>query len=140
MAITFTIPAVPVAEPRARAVAIAGKPRLYEASKSHPIHAFKATAKLSFAATKSQAHDGPISLDLVFVMPRPQNKRWLTKPMPRYPNVIAPDVDNLAKAVMDALNGLAWRDDKQVSRLTCEKLVAAGDEQPHVEVTIEGLS
>lgn len=31
------------------------------------------------------------------------------------------DVDNYAKNYMDALNGLAWADDKQVDRLTVER-------------------
>lgn len=31
------------------------------------------------------------------------------------------DVDNIAKACLDALNGIVWRDDRQVVRLTSEK-------------------
>jgi len=31
------------------------------------------------------------------------------------------DVDNVAKACLDALNGVFWRDDRQVVRLTSEK-------------------
>ena len=33
----------------------------------------------------------------------------------------AHDVDNIAKACLDALNGVFWRDDRQVVRLTSEK-------------------
>ena len=32
-----------------------------------------------------------------------------------------PDVDNIAKSVLDALNGIAYIDDKQVYSLTCNK-------------------
>jgi crossover junction endodeoxyribonuclease RusA len=32
------------------------------------------------------------------------------------------DVDNVAKACLDALTGLLWRDDRQVVRLSIEKL------------------
>ena len=31
------------------------------------------------------------------------------------------DVDNIAKACLDALTGIVWRDDRQVMRLTSEK-------------------
>ncbi|MCI5045185.1 MAG: RusA family crossover junction endodeoxyribonuclease [Aquisalinus sp.] len=31
------------------------------------------------------------------------------------------DVDNIAKACLDALNGVFWRDDRQVVKLTSEK-------------------
>jgi Holliday junction resolvase RusA-like endonuclease len=37
---------------------------------------------------------------------------------PQFPRC---DVDNAAKAVLDALNGVAWEDDSQVQRLVVEK-------------------
>ncbi len=53
-------------------------------------------------------------------------------------NLIAPtckpDVDNVAKIILDALNGLAWRDDTLVSCLHVKKLFTA--EQPFVVVRI----
>lgn len=36
-----------------------------------------------------------------------------------------PDLDNIAKAVLDALNDFAYRDDSQVVKLTVEKIFAA---------------
>lgn len=49
------------------------------------------------------------------------------------------DVDNLAKAVMDALNGWAWGDDRQVVQLLVGKSWAGGPGMtlPGVHVTIE---
>lgn len=37
------------------------------------------------------------------------------------------DVDNIAKACLDALVGLVWRDDRQVTRLVVEKLAEGPD-------------
>jgi Holliday junction resolvase RusA-like endonuclease len=37
------------------------------------------------------------------------------------PEIPRQDVDNVAKAVLDALNGVAWVDDTQVRRLVVEK-------------------
>lgn len=34
-----------------------------------------------------------------------------------------PDIDNIAKLVMDALNGVAWHDDSQVTSLICQKCI-----------------
>jgi crossover junction endodeoxyribonuclease RusA len=45
------------------------------------------------------------------------------------------DADNVAKAIQDALNGVAWDDDSQVVRLTCTREIDR--KNPRVEVTIE---
>ncbi len=63
-----------------------------------------------------------------------------TKAMPRRYHAQKPDRDNLDKAVMDALKGLAWNDDSQVCAGKIEKFIAAGDEQPHVLIRIVELS
>lgn len=44
-----------------------------------------------------------------------------------------PDIDNITKCVLDALNGIAYHDDSQIVRLTVEKFYA---QQPRVEVDI----
>jgi Holliday junction resolvase RusA-like endonuclease len=48
-----------------------------------------------------------------------------------------PDLDNLLKALKDALTGLAWRDDSQVCQCYCEKRYANHDEQPHATITVK---
>ena len=48
------------------------------------------------------------------------------------------DLDNLTKAVLDALNGLAYEDDKQVSAITATRQVLGKDSRPGVVVTIQG--
>jgi len=45
-----------------------------------------------------------------------------------------PDMDNIIKAVADALNHIAYYDDSQIVSTTIEKYYA---EQPRIEVTIE---
>jgi Holliday junction resolvase RusA-like endonuclease len=44
-----------------------------------------------------------------------------------------PDLDNVAKAVLDALNGVIYEDDKQVIRLVAEKRYSF---EPRVEVYV----
>jgi len=134
--IEFTVPAVPVAQPRARATAASGHARMYEASSKHAIHAFKASVRHAASLAYSGAPlQGPLRLMAVFVFPRPQAMQWKTKPMPRVPSVAAKgDIDNLTKGLADALNGLLYVDDRQIYSATVEKYVASGDEQPHVLV------
>jgi len=52
-------------------------------------------------------------------------------------NNIFPDLDNIAKAIMDGLNGVAYKDDKQVSCLTIQRL--KGPEEK-VEIELEEVS
>jgi Holliday junction resolvase RusA-like endonuclease len=133
MAISFTVPTIPVAQPRQKHALIGGRVRNYMPTK-HPVNAFKAAVQLA----ASQVYSGapitfPLSLTLVFVFPRPSNRIWKTKTMPREPKASKPDCDNLAKSFLDGLNGLLYVDDSQVVQLFVSKWVAAGDEQPHVE-------
>ena len=132
--IEFTVPAIPVAQPRARATAINGRARMYEASSKHPVHAFKATLRLAAAeAYKGPPLEGPLSAQILFVFPMKSQRI-------RKPKATKPDCDNLAKSVLDALNGLMFGDDGQVVRLEVEKWHANGMEQPHVRIAISRLA
>ena len=41
---------------------------------------------------------------------------------------VKPDCDNLAKSILDSLNGLAYQDDKQVVELSIKKYYAENAE------------
>lgn len=85
--------------------------------------------------------DSPISLKLGFQMPRPQshyskNKTGATlRPTAPAMHTSRPDLDKLIRCVKDALTGIAWRDDSQVSELTATKMYS---ERPGVEIIISG--
>jgi len=57
----------------------------------------------------------PVLLNLEFVYARPQ------KPKHQSP-IGRPDIDNLVKLVLDALNKIAWDDDAQVVDIAARKL------------------
>lgn len=80
--------------------------------------------------------DSAVAVDLLFVMPRPGSITWKTKPMPRRPHVAKPDIDNLAKSFLDACNGLLWTDDAKISDMRLRKVIAAGQELPHIEAIV----
>ena len=48
-----------------------------------------------------------------------------------------PDTDNYLKGIMDGLTGIAWVDDSQVIRVTCEKSYS---EQPRAVIEIEEIA
>lgn len=72
---------------------------------------------------------GPVRLEIGFVMPRPKGHYRVTKknPVPVLRddaptwNTSAPDTTKLTRAVEDALKGVAWRDDAQVCSQECTK-------------------
>jgi len=137
--IEFIVPAVPVAQPRARAVSFNGRARVYEPTR-HPVKAFKATVAMAAqAAYQGPPLAGPLRVDLVFVFPRNKGQIWKKRPMPRIRHTKKPDRDNCDKAVMDALTGILWVDDCQACEGEIVKWIAAGDEQPHVLVRVQEL-
>lgn len=137
MTIAFKIPAVPVAQPRQRHAIVAGHVRNYTPA-DHPANVFKAVCKLAFRqAYQGPPLDGPLVVQIGFVMPRPARLVWKKRPMPRVPHSQKPDVDNLLKSVFDSLNGLAWGDDSQIAELLASKSIAGGDEAPHVWISID---
>jgi Holliday junction resolvase RusA-like endonuclease len=72
-----------------------------------------------------------LEMALVFHLPRPQS---LPKRVVHH--IRRPDVDNLAKAIKDALRGIVYRDDSQIVRLQVEKRY--GD-TPGVEIVVARL-
>jgi len=127
--IRFTVPAVPVAQPRVKAC-IRGKHAGVYTPGKHAVHAFKATVRMAAAeAYKGSPLGGPIAFAVTFYMPRPQRRKdaW---------HITKPDLDNLEKACLDALNGLCWLDDKQVCMKVSSKLYSPSGEAPHVNVSV----
>jgi crossover junction endodeoxyribonuclease RusA len=75
---------------------------------------------------------GPLAVQLVFTMPKPQAapKRRRTWP------IVKPDIDKLARAVLDAGTGVLWHDDSHVVQLDVVKAYPA--EHPYA-LPVPGL-
>lgn len=137
--IRFTIPAIPIAQPRQRHALFGGHIRNYTPSK-HPVNDFKATARLAAAqAYQGPPLEGPLSMSVCFVFPRTKGETWKRREMPRIRHAKKPDRDNCEKSLMDSLRGLLFIDDAQVCAGEVCKWIAAGDEQPHVTVEVRRL-
>ena len=76
---------------------------------------------------------GPIDITMLFVLPRPKSAPKRTTP----PAVKRPDLDKLARAVLDALTNVVFSDDSQVTSLMCSKRLADIDEPPGLTITLE---
>lgn len=139
---TFVVKGVPVAQPRTNATVIGG-PR--------GSHARVYTPKTADGWKASVAHEaglafadgpmpGPAYVSLEFYFARPKS-HWtkngnLTKSAPRVWHTQRPDADNLAKAVLDALKGIAFVDDVSVAVLRVSKLWADWQGQSSCRITV----
>jgi Holliday junction resolvase RusA-like endonuclease len=81
--------------------------------------------------------EAPIALTLTFYFPRPKshfNKKGLRPDAPDM-KTSTPDLDNLEKAVKDALKGICWKDDRQVVWMFARKPYTLSE--PRTEIKVE---
>lgn len=77
--------------------------------------------------------DGPVHIELEFVMPRPVSTPKRFTP----PAVKKPDLDKLQRAVFDAISSAGvWRDDSQVVSVQASKRLAQIGETPGLQLFI----
>lgn len=62
---------------------------------------------------------GALGVHTIFYLPRPKSVKRM------YPTT-RPDGDNFAKGLLDALNGIVWKDDSQIVDLTIAKRYCDG--------------
>lgn len=91
------------------------------------------------------AEDGPVTVGLTFWFPRPKGhftpRGILKASAPRY-HTVKPDVDKLARAVLDSLAHVAFSDDARVVALEPApwKRYVVGTQSPGVAVVVRRLS
>jgi Holliday junction resolvase RusA-like endonuclease len=119
--IHFVVPVKPVAQPRHSVTARGGFVKHYIPS-SHPVHAYRqAIIAEAMKHRKRGPIEGPVRLECVFAFKKTgRNRRgW---------RIARPDLDNLEKAVMDALTEAGiWLDDSQVAEKASGKIDSASD-------------
>ena len=114
---TFEVPGRPRAKQSARAVRTLNGIRFFQPAAVENYHG--RVAALARAEIQTPLA-GPISLRLSIVLQTPSS--WSKKRRAALNwAVVAPDLDNSTKALMDGLNGIAWHDDRQVVKLVVEK-------------------
>jgi Holliday junction resolvase RusA-like endonuclease len=87
----------------------------------------------------------PTELVILAVLPRPESLNKVSKrtgqPLSdpaRQLHTKKPDIDNIQKAVLDAMKDW-WTDDAVVSKVTAQKVTAAFGEAPHYEVIVRAM-
>lgn len=135
--ITLRIDGDPVPQPR---------PRAYRRGRLHPQIVSRPNGSAAAgwydyvrASTMSQMRAGkhkpaarrvPLIVTMTFALRRPKSVSKSKRPHP----AVTPDLDNLTKLVLDALNKVAWYDDAQIIELLVRKIYSP---DPGVEVKIK---
>lgn len=127
----FTVPGTPVAKGRLRFIRSTGRTYTPAATVG-----FEGLVAHEASRVTSTLLEGPLSVDILAVMPRPKRLLRRKDPDGLIWCTSRPDADNVAKAVTDALNGIAYRDDAQVVDLTVRTVYAERDGQARTEVAI----
>lgn len=129
-------------EPRGK-----GRPRAFVARGRIVMHTDSATLAyeklMAGAARNGMGNRGPIQgpIDLTIeahfrIPPSWPKYRRAAALAGTEPHTSRPDADNVVKIVLDALNGIVWRDDAQVVRITASKHYSAA---PGVMVAVKEM-
>lgn len=119
MTVTFTVPGDPVPQPRPRVSTAGGFARAY-VPKSHAIHAYRQAVAVAARSAGLRDEARPVSVVIDAVFGRPKSHLTKSGVKASAPQLPRPDVDNLGKSVLDALQEVMG-DDTMVSRLVVEK-------------------
>lgn len=119
--ISFTVPGKPHGK---------GRPRFYSghAITPHETHVYEQVVAWEAKAAGAKPQEGRCALQITAAFPCPAS--WSAKKRAaalrgEIPCMLTPDWDNIGKIISDALNGVAYFDDRQVERATVEKVYAA---------------
>ena len=130
--VSFVVSGTPTAQPRHRATARGGYVRFYLPSE-HPVHEYKKAIIEGARRHKNGVIEGPVRLDILFSFLPAKSAKGVKATF----KISKPDLDNLEKAVMDAIteSGI-WIDDAQVVEKHTAKIIGSSE---GTSITIQGI-
>lgn len=136
MTITVTIPGEPVGKgrPKFTKAGTAYTPPKTRAYENKVAFLYKLAAK----GRKFQRHM-PVAVEICayYGMPQSDSKRRHERKLSgAIMPCMKPDIDNIVKVVLDAINGIAYEDDAQVVMISASK---AYSERPRVEMSVSDV-
>lgn len=96
-------------------------------------------AKKSGTLPQSPIEETPLKMIIWCYMPIPTSWSNKKQELARKGELLPakrPDIDNLGKIVMDALNGVAYKDDAQIVQLVINKIYS---DEPRLDVLIDEM-
>lgn len=144
--LAFTVVGIPQTKGSSRAFVITprggGRPRAVVTNDNPKTKGWQQTIAEAVAVTlvgdpiRPRFLDGPVAVEVIFHLPRPKALLTRSKAGQIIPHTKKPDLDKLARACKDALTGVVWNDDAQVTDLIARKRYCAADAYPRAEIRI----
>ena len=131
--VQFTVPGKPRGKGRPRFSTAGGFVRSYTDAQTA---SYENLVALEYERAGGKLMDGPVRVMVRAYYPIPKSTSKLLRAEMIDGDVLPrckPDIDNVCKAVLDGLNGVAYKDDTQVSMLVAERLYG---EEPRLDVEI----
>lgn len=118
-----------------------GRPRFYKGHAVTPqdTRDYETMIAMLYKGLRGRMHQGAVEIDIkayIYVPKSYSKKKRQEIARGKIKPECKPDVDNIAKIVLDGLNGIAYSDDKQVVKLTVEKIYTFSANQEGVLVII----
>ena len=121
----IVIPGSPIGQGRPKFSTINGHPKAYDPEKSRNYKAYvRMLATQAMKDTGFERIDGPcaVLINAFFEVPKSKSKRFREAALKGTERPTKkPDIDNIVKAIQDALNGLTYKDDACIVDLACHK-------------------
>ena len=134
LAIYFVVPGQPHGKGRPRASSKGGFVRLYTDLNTRTYEELIARqARVAMGATEMLETPTAVRIHAYYYMPISWSKKKRKQAMEGEIVPGKPDLDNISKSILDAIQGIVINDDKNVIKLTVEKRFAL---QPRVEVHV----
>jgi crossover junction endodeoxyribonuclease RusA len=135
---TLTLPYPPSANRYWRTAVVCNRAQTYPSAEAKEFK--REVAKIAAAAGLAKPIDGRIELHVQLYPQRPQDwlKRARKDPLTWDDDVRCIDLGNAEKVLSDALNGIAWVDDKQHRRIVLDRMEPDGEAR--VVVTIKPIA
>jgi Holliday junction resolvase RusA-like endonuclease len=138
-ALNFTVPGNPVGKGRPRVARRGWFARMYTPEKTASYESLvKMAGHQAMAGRDLFTEAVAVTLDVWVPIPASWSQRKQTQAIDgAIRPTTKPDLDNVAKAIFDGLNGIAWKDDVQVVRAVVTKRYST---TPRVDVSISHVA
>ncbi|MFR2451726.1 MAG: RusA family crossover junction endodeoxyribonuclease [Clostridia bacterium] len=121
--VRFLIPGEPIAKERPR---LGKNGKVYTPRKTHN---FETTCSLAYG-NRPRLEGEKLRVEILFnfKVPKSYSKKQRNKALDDKIGPTKKDIDNCIKAVLDGLNGIAWRDDRYIHEVIAKKQFAEKSE------------